>query len=65
MTAMTGAQPTRLEPDVWWLTYEEARDAGADIRRWLDEHPYPAGSPGHAARIRRMILDAAGLRGQS
>ena len=24
---MTGVQPTRRELDVWWLTYEEARDA--------------------------------------
>jgi hypothetical protein len=61
VTMMTGAQPTRRELDVWWLTYEEARDAGADIRGWLDGHPYPTSSPEHAASIRLMILKAAGL----
>ena len=60
MTMMTGAQPTRRELDVWWLTYEEARDAGADIRQWLDKHPYPTSSPAHAAAVRQKILLAAG-----
>jgi len=61
MPMMTGVQPTRHELDVWWLTYEQAREAGADIARWLDEHPYPTSSPQHAAGIRGRILAAAGL----
>jgi hypothetical protein len=39
----------------WLCAYEQARDAGADLGAWLDEHPFPTLDPKRAADVRRMF----------